>query len=141
MPIDYTQYPANWKTEIVPKIRERSGDKCEWCGVPNNRWILRLVGAGQSFMVLDPWERDRAKQLGYRPVQIVLTTAHLDHDLTNNDGMDTGGPAIPLDKANLVHLCQKCHLDHDRDHHVAQRIDNRDKRRGQMRLPVTKQGE
>jgi hypothetical protein len=29
MPINYKDYPANWKTEIVPTIRNRSGNVCE----------------------------------------------------------------------------------------------------------------
>jgi hypothetical protein len=29
MPINYKEYPANWKTEIRPSILERAGHKCE----------------------------------------------------------------------------------------------------------------
>ncbi len=29
MPLDYKDYPPNWKTEIVPAIRKRSDDRCE----------------------------------------------------------------------------------------------------------------
>lgn len=38
-------------------------------------------------------------------IKIVLTIAHLDHDITNNDA------------SNLKALCQKCHLNYDKDHH------------------------
>lgn len=38
---------------------------------------------------------------------VVLTVAHMDHDKTNND------------PANLRALCQRCHLDWDHDHHMA----------------------
>jgi hypothetical protein len=34
-------YPANWKSEIVPAVRARSGDCCEWCGVRNHQLISR----------------------------------------------------------------------------------------------------
>jgi hypothetical protein len=59
MPCDYSKYPANWKSHIVPAIRERSGDKCEWCGVAN--YAMR---DGEQ-----------------RRYPVVLTVAHLDHDL------------------------------------------------------------
>ena len=36
MPVERGRYPANWKSEIVPMIRARSRDRCEWCGVPNH---------------------------------------------------------------------------------------------------------
>jgi hypothetical protein len=35
MPIDYSRYPANWLTEIRPRILERAGNKCEWCKAEN----------------------------------------------------------------------------------------------------------
>lgn len=37
--------------------------------------------------------------------RIVLTIAHMDHDVNNND------------YSNLKALCQKCHLDYDKNHH------------------------
>jgi hypothetical protein len=44
-----------------------------------------------------------------RTSRVVLAAAHLDHDPTNN-GL-----------RNLRSLCQRCHLLHDRPHHLAQR--------------------
>jgi hypothetical protein len=44
-----------------------------------------------------------------RTTRVVLAAAHLDHDPTNN-GL-----------RNLRSLCQRCHLIHDRPHHLAQR--------------------
>ncbi len=41
--------------------------------------------------------------------RVVLAAAHLDHDPTNNR------------LRNLRSLCQRCHLIHDRPHHLAQR--------------------
>ncbi len=32
MPIDYSKYPPNWKTEIRPAILKREGNKCKFCG-------------------------------------------------------------------------------------------------------------
>jgi hypothetical protein len=39
MPCDYSRYPANWFTEIRPRILARAGDQCERCGVPNHENI------------------------------------------------------------------------------------------------------
>lgn len=64
MPIkDPSRYPPHWK-QIVAQVRERSWDRCEWCGARNGR----------------PHPRTGSK--------VVLTTAHLDHvpehcELTN----------------------------------------------------------
>jgi hypothetical protein len=48
MPIDYKNYPANWKTEIRPAILQRAQNKCEQCGVKNASLILRGHYAGKS---------------------------------------------------------------------------------------------
>ena len=40
---------------------------------------------------------------------VVLATAHRDHDLTNNDGV------------NLAALCQRCHILHDKLEHLRRR--------------------
>jgi hypothetical protein len=44
-----------------------------------------------------------------RITRVVLAAAHLDCDPTNNR------------LANLKSLCQRCHMLHDRPHHLAQR--------------------
>lgn len=114
MPVDYNLYPTNWHTHIRPAIRARSGDKCEWCGRANRAMVTGAKG---------------------QPVKVVLTVAHLDHDLAHNDGMDTGGPALPLEEANLVHLCQRCHLRHDAQERGARRRERREEQvTGQARL-------
>jgi len=85
MPIDYSKYPPNWKTEIRPRILERAGNKCEFCGDKNysiikkNKWINR------------------------KKSKVILTIAHLDHDETNWDVSDD----------RLAALCQRCHLSYD----------------------------
>jgi 5-methylcytosine-specific restriction endonuclease McrA len=72
-------YPPDW-AEISKRIRfERAGGLCETCGRPH----------------------------GFDGV--FLTTAHLDHDPTNNA------------ETNLRALCQRCHLAHDAPHHRVQR--------------------
>jgi hypothetical protein len=48
-----------------------------------------------------------------RLTQVVLTTAHLDHDPANNlDG-------------NLAGLCSRCHLAYDAPHHLRSRWNRR----------------
>jgi hypothetical protein len=112
-------YPANWKTEIRPRILERAGNCCERCKVPNRARVFRFVEDGEAFYqfpddgrVFDAvsgafvaWARVVDLPAG-RYVDIVLTIAHLhDHN-----------PANCTDE-NLAALCQKCHLDHDRPMH------------------------
>lgn len=58
MPIDYSKYPPNWKTEIRPAILERANNVCEFCGAEN--YSIRHDG-----------------------VKVILTIAHLDHDEEN----------------------------------------------------------
>jgi 5-methylcytosine-specific restriction endonuclease McrA len=58
---------------------------------------------------------------------VVLTTAHLDHDDTNNA------------RANLAALCQRCHLRHDLKQHMAnaRATRRRKKRNHELELEVT----
>ena len=118
MPIDYNQYPKNWKTEIRPKVLERANNCCEFCGVENHRFIHRF-GKGQ-----DDWEYYPEGMMaenyvldGRKATKIILTIAHLDHDKLNHD--------VAIDR--LRALCQKCHLQYDIKHHVSNRINNKNK--------------
>jgi hypothetical protein len=112
MPIDYKNYPHNWKTEIRPRILERAKNKCERCGVSNYATIIRNQENKSEYLIL----RDdgcyytpqglciRLSEMpdGYwdsKDVCVVLTIAHIyDHD--------------PMNCAddNLQALCQRCHL-------------------------------
>ncbi len=103
MPIDYRKYPEDWKTRIRPDILRRANNRCEICGVENGSYVMRphtWHGNG----LLDK-RRGHGIMTVLWPVRIVLTIAHMDHDVTNND------------YSNLKALCQKCHLDLDRDQH------------------------
>ena len=97
-----SKYPANWQ-EIRERIRVRSRNKCEWCGVSNG--AIGYRDDDGSFVVIayrgtvDQWS---GHATGYKLIKIVLTVAHIhDHD-----------PANCADD-NLAHLCQKCHNSHD----------------------------
>lgn len=104
MPINYKEYPANWKTEIRPFVLKRAGNCCEWCRVPNYAIIYRPE-KGKSHWKLAPegHEADTMAMDGVKFTKIVLTVAHLDHDKENHD--------VKLDR--LAALCQRCHLLYD----------------------------
>lgn len=100
MTIDYKKYPKNWLTQIRPTILMRDGNHCKFCGVANGQKYLVIHGK----RIL--WTSEIEKKYWYsKPKIVVLTVAHLDHDLSSNE----------LD--NLAALCQRCHLEHDRDQH------------------------
>ena len=104
MPIDYSKYPKDWKTRIRPQILERALNHCERCGVRNHAHILRSKRNGAIY----EYYYGVDDVIGFeKPVKVVLTIAHLDHDITNNH------------PENLMALCQRCHLRHDKEHHQA----------------------
>ena len=133
-------YPANWKTEIVPMIRARSGDCCEWCGVMNSYWICRskhsadyiysnsnceiptkgfcggkkLVTVWASNEKLKPSYQCIAEAFEWKkPIRVILTVAHLIHDETDNR------------PENLAHFCQLHHNRHDAKHRAETRARNK----------------
>lgn len=130
-------YPKNWK-EISNYIRfTRAEGKCEWCKVQHGalgyrekdgEFVIEVdqqgdyVGENETGLMRDGSELPK-------PIRIVLTVAHLDHNPRNND------------QENLAALCQRCHLNHDREHHMKNaemtRHKNRvkqDEDRGQRRM-------
>lgn len=74
--------------QIVAQVRERSGNRCE--GTP-------------AFPDCRAVNGEPHPETGSR---VVLTTAHLDHVPEN------------CDLTNLRHLCQRCHLTYDAQHHA-----------------------
>jgi hypothetical protein len=113
-------YPIDWK-QLSAVIRfERAKGQCEGCGRPHGRIICHL-GDGRWW---DPqrqvWRDGQGRRVGrvlvvedllaqVRTTRVVLATAHRDHDPTNNR------------PRNLVALCQRCHLQHDREEHRRRR--------------------
>ena len=115
MPIDYSKYPPNWKSEIVPRIIERAGNCCERCGIANGAEAtsiaLRVQESGR-YKVKRFWLTQEGDVIRMQPfalpnetkkVTVVLTVAHLDHDETNHDVCDD----------RLRAWCQYCHLNYD----------------------------
>lgn len=133
MPIDYKEYPVNWKTEIRPSVLKRAKNCCEECGVPNHSVVFRgyIIQDGKkvnvyqdveaniykaddsTFLYNDEFEGDVLPIRGdnQKATKIILTIAHLDHDKHNHD--------VSLDR--LKALCQRCHLRYDLAHHVRNR--------------------
>lgn len=133
MPIDYKDYPPNWKTEIVPRILERDGNRCKLCGIANHKVIRRIPPDRWRHPSPQEWDMihskvrnshitflQSVKLLGF--TRIVLTVAHLDHDHNNNDD------------ENLCALCQRCHLTHDKQQHAYNRKYGRNWKKYQLKL-------
>lgn len=137
MPCNYKDYPPNWKTEIRPAILQRDGHKCKFCQVPDRAWICRGMWDG-----VDVWQNDdgqifradNGEDFGEAYVgevwsekdgglvKVILTVAHLDNDLSNND------------YSNLAALCQRCHNRHDKGHRQKNAAETRRKNKGLQRL-------
>ena len=129
MPIDYKLYPSNWKTEIRPAILKRADNCCEKCGVKNYAVGYRsnlkfthtagncyhdIAGRGElSYKEARELVNHCNEFCDDNLIIIVLTIAHLDHNIENND------------YENLKALCQKCHLNYDKEHHKKSRKKNK----------------
>jgi hypothetical protein len=111
-------YPIDWP-ELSRAIRfGRAQGRCETCRrphghtvtcLPDGRWLdpeagLWRDGRGRGCTLPSP--ADFAQR---RTTRVVLAAAHLDHDPANNRAR------------NLKSLCQRCHMLHDKPHHLAQR--------------------
>jgi hypothetical protein len=110
-------YPANWKKEIVPAVRARSGDACE--GSPadpecriGNGWLGYRDDQGKFIKITMEHSLHRIR-FGKKVIKIVLTVGHLDHNPEN------------CSLENLKHWCQRCHLVYDKEHHAKNRIRNK----------------
>ena len=106
MPIDYSKYPDNWKTEIRPAVLKRAGNRCE--GSP-------------------AYPDCRAENYKPHPVtgsKVILTIAHVDQDVTNNSF------------ENLRAWCQRCHLKHDVDQRADNAARTRHARKNKYQLPL-----
>ena len=115
-------YPKNWK-EIRKAILQRANNKCEFCGVPNHIKGFRTLSGG--FVKYEGEKTDKFLKEYYpqgKIIKIVLTIAHLDHNPENNN------------PENLRALCQKCHLNYDKEHHAETRRKTKELKLGQLKL-------
>jgi len=117
-PENKKRYPGNWK-EIRSQILTRANNCCEQCKAPNHTRIARGSGDDAGTYMNEDCEvycDKTGKLLGQirasdyevaRMTDIVLTIAHLDHTPEN------------CEPENLKAMCQKCHLNYDKEHHKA----------------------
>ncbi len=117
-----------WR-EIRERILARAERRCERCKVPDRTDVVR-AGGYWGPEVIGPWRSpdgtcgaqiDDDAYARIRRVKIVITIAHLDQDPHNNA------------EANLVALCQWCHLRHDRRQHVENASETRKTRKDAAR--------
>ena len=101
-------YPKNWK-EIRERILERANNRCEFCGLENNAEGFRMNDGRFIRTAGDEVMQRFAHAFNHKIFKVVLTIAHLDHNPENNS------------PENLRALCQKCHLNYDKEHHAETR--------------------
>jgi hypothetical protein len=107
MPIKHPElYPDDWKDRRA-EVLKRAGDRCECrgecghnhagqrCAAPNRRHVYWFTSGGVLYWKTAGVDPEKA-------TEIVLTTAHRDHELVDHE----------LD--NLAAMCQRCHLAFDR---------------------------
>lgn len=125
-------YPFDWR-QLSHSIRfRRAGGRCERCGRPHAAQVAQLPQGQWWDAVAGCWRDERGRKVRLPPIEVVaammpplsgfvasppyawrrvvLATAHLDHDPTNNTAR------------NLAALCGRCHLAHDRPEHRRRRL-------------------
>jgi hypothetical protein len=133
MPMDRSNYPPDWAS-ISRQIRDQANDCCEFCGVPNGAVGARDMRAEwhdegdingmNSTVGLELFDSYPTM------IRIVLTVAHLCHDTTC------------IDPTHMRALCQRCHLNYDREQNQAKAAatiaarPTRQERAGQLRMEV-----
>ena len=96
-------YPIDWpQLSALVRFGHAKGC-CERCGRPHGRTVHHL-GDGRGREIAPP---AYAEYKRLRRTKVVLAAAHLDHDPSNNR------------PRNVRALCRRCHLPHDRPHHLA----------------------
>jgi hypothetical protein len=111
-------YPIDWK-ELSRSVRfGRAKGRCETCRRPHGLIVQCLPDGRWLDMAAGHWRNGQGQPCPLPSVEVIsrlrqtrvyLAAAHLDHDPTHNH------------MANLRGLCQRCHMLHDRPHHLAQR--------------------
>jgi hypothetical protein len=111
-------YPSDW-AQISRRVRfERAAGICQGCNrrhgmtvrcLPDGRWFDPVQNTWRNGRGRPARWPDLVETAQIRHTRVVLAAAHLDHNPRNNRGR------------NLKSLCQRCHMIHDRPHHLAQR--------------------
>ncbi len=110
MPVDMSRYPKDWK-DISIRIRKRSRGRCECTGE-----------CGSNHRVNHRFKAIRCPARNKKPHPVtgsivILTVAHLGTDQADGKKGDKHNKQDCRDE-NLKAMCQRCHLNFDRDEHV-----------------------
>jgi len=118
MPVNYKKYPPNWFTEIRPRIMKRANNACEvtGCCFVHLSWVLsvKLNGKTLGWFIDESEAKNIAKRNTgsiIKPVKVIITVAHLNHDEENNDISDE----------MLMAMCQLHHLRYDVEEKIKRR--------------------
>ena len=157
MPIDYSKYPANWHSEIRPRILERDGHKCNFCGIPNYA-IVRghpfSIGGLPLADIVDRPPFAELKTIMWQDAVMKVSDKEASRFCLKmmKDGLDCqlGGfkyiqivltiahlhdpDPMNCDDGNLAALCQKCHNTLDAPMRKRNRAKSRVKKTGQMSI-------
>jgi hypothetical protein len=120
MPCNYKDYPANWK-QIIAEKKVRNYNKCELCFAPNGETVTRLPPHkwahpwGSGYITFGYCHGEKGHH-DYPKTKIILTVHHIDGDKNNNTD------------ANLILLCQRCHLRLDLCKHMSKTKETREKK-------------
>ena len=125
-------YPIDWR-ELSQVIRfTRAKGRCEHCGRPHGQEVMHLGDGTWWDAERSAWRDGRGKRMRKLPppqaleegqpsltdilpaprlpvTRVVLASAHLDHNPSNNRSR------------NLAALCQRCHMLHDGEEHRRRR--------------------
>ena len=115
-------YPIDWP-QLSALIRfGRANGRCEHCRRPHGRLVFHLGDGRWWDDEAATWRNGQGRALSslagaparsddeaVRTTKVVLATAHLDHDPSNNR------------PRNLKAFCQRCHMLHDQDEHLRRR--------------------
>lgn len=118
MPLNYANYPSNWKTEIRPALLSRAKHRCEVCGVKNysvGEWCSDGI-----FLEWDYFTGAWAKRNNKKPTKIILTLAHLDAHGDKCKCEFRFGKKCG-EYSHILVMCQRCHLGYDRVRHQLSR--------------------
>jgi len=111
-------YPPDWAAISAAVRFGRAGGRCETCGrphgtrvacLPDGRWYDPKAGDWRGPDGAPAAWPDMVERAALRHTPVRLAACHRDHDPRHND------------PANLLALCQRCHILHDRAYHRARR--------------------
>ena len=100
-------YSENWQDEIRPMILKRDNYKCKKCKVKHrSRGYYDSQG---QFIECDEHMISYASKMNIKLIRIILQVHHKNQNKRDNN------------ETNLITLCQKCHLNEERDINILKR--------------------